>query len=74
MPEEVHARLSIFVNGRARQIPAAQTLGELAASCGLDAKRLLVELNGQTLLRDEWPPRQLQHGDRVEFIRVVAGG
>jgi sulfur carrier protein len=66
--------LSIFVNGRARQVSGTMTLGELAASCSLDAKRILVELNNQTLLRDEWPSRTLQHGDRVEFIRVVAGG
>jgi sulfur carrier protein ThiS len=25
-------------------------------------------------LREEWAGRTLQHGDRVEFIRVVAGG
>jgi thiamine biosynthesis protein ThiS len=74
MPEEVHRRLSIFVNGRARQVAAATTLGQLAADCSLDAKRILVELNGCTLLRDEWPAHPLSHGDRVEFIRVVAGG
>jgi len=74
MSETVQQRLSIFVNGHARQVGAAMTLGELAASCGLDAKRLLVELNQQTLAREEWPGRTLQHGDRVEFIRVVAGG
>lgn len=74
MSETVQGRLSIFVNGRARQVGATTTLGELAADCSLDARRLLVELNGQTLLRDEWPQRTLQHGDRVEFIRVVAGG
>ena len=74
MSETVQQRLSIFVNGHARQVGAAMTLGELAASCGLDPKRLLVEVNQQTLLRDEWPARTLQHGDRVEFIRVVAGG
>jgi sulfur carrier protein len=74
MPEELHGRLSIFINGRARQVPGAMTLGQLAASCSLDAKRLLVELNNETLPRDEWPRRALQHGDRVEFIRVVAGG
>jgi thiamine biosynthesis protein ThiS len=72
--ETVQGRLSIFVNGRARQVGAATTLGELAADCGLDPKPLLVELNGQTLLRDEWPARTLAHGDRVEFIRIVAGG
>ena len=74
MSDAVQGRLSIFVNGRARQVGGATTLGELAASCQLDPKRLLVELNGQTLLREEWPGRTLQHGDRVEFIRVVAGG
>jgi thiamine biosynthesis protein ThiS len=65
---------SIFVNGRARQVGSAMTLGELADDYKLDPKQLLVELNGHTLLRGEWPARTLQHGDRVEFIRVVAGG
>ena len=74
MSETVQGRLSIFVNGRARQVPAAMTLGEQAASFDLDPRRLLVELNNQTLSREEWPARALQHGDRVEFIRVVAGG
>ena len=72
--QTVHGRLTIFVNGRARQAPAAMTLGELAAGFDLDARRLLVELNNQTLPREEWPGRVVQHGDRVEFIRVVAGG
>jgi sulfur carrier protein len=67
-------RVSIFVNGRARQVGGAITLGELAAECRLDPRRLLVELNGETLPRGAWPDRAVQHGDRVEFIRVVAGG
>ena len=50
------------------------TLGQLAESYKLDAKMLLVERNGETLLRDEWPACMVEHGDRVEFIRVVAGG
>jgi thiamine biosynthesis protein ThiS len=74
MSDKIQQRLSIFVNGHARQVSSSATLGELAASYALDARTLLVELNGQTLLREEWPQRSLQHGDRVEFIRVVAGG
>ena len=74
MSTELHERIAIFVNGQARQVGAAMTLGELAQSCGLDAKRLLVEVNLQTLSRDDWPAHRLQHGDRVEFIQVVAGG
>jgi thiamine biosynthesis protein ThiS len=67
-------RITIFVNGRARQVGGAMTLGELATDCHLDPRRLLVELNGATLEREAWPVHALQHGDRVEFIRVVAGG
>jgi len=74
MSSELHGRISVFVNGHARQVGAATTLGEVAESCGLDPRRLLVELNLETLPRDDWPARTLQHGDRVEFIRVVAGG
>jgi thiamine biosynthesis protein ThiS len=74
MSETIQGRLTIFVNGHARQVGAVTTLGELVAECGLDPRRLLVELNHQTLSREEWPARRLQHGDRVEFIRVVAGG
>lgn len=74
MSDTVQGRLSLFVNGRAQQVSSGTTLGDLAASYQLDPKRLLVELNGQTLLREEWPERALEHGDRVEFIRVVAGG
>ena len=74
MSETVQQRLSIFVNGQARQVGSSSTLGELAQSFQLDPKRLLTEVNGETLLRDEWPSRLVQHGDRIEFIRVVAGG
>ena len=74
MAEPLQARQSIFVNGQARQVSAQSTVGELAQNFGLDPKRLLVELNGETLTREQWPERQLRHGDRVEFIRVVAGG
>ena len=69
-----HGRLTIFVNGRARQVRGALTLGELAVDCRLDPRRLLVELNGATLEREAWSAQAVQHGDRIEFIRVVAGG
>ena len=72
--EPVQGRLSVFVNGRARQVGAATTLDELATECRLNPKGLLVELNGQTLLHEEWPGRTLAHGDRIEFVRIVAGG
>jgi thiamine biosynthesis protein ThiS len=76
MSEEPAAigKISLFVNGRARQMKGSMTVAELAAECRLDPRRLLVELNGRTLGREEWAARVVEHGDRVEFIRVVAGG
>ena len=42
--ETVQGRLSVFVNGRARQVGATTTLGELAADCRLD--RVFLEFTG----------------------------
>ncbi len=74
MSEAIQGRVTIFLNGHARQAGASTTLGELARECGLDPKLLLVEVNQTTLARGDWPGRVVQHGDRIEFIRVVAGG
>jgi thiamine biosynthesis protein ThiS len=35
---------------------------------------LLIEHNGLALHREEWNSRLVCDGDKVEFIRVVAGG
>jgi thiamine biosynthesis protein ThiS len=35
---------------------------------------LLIEHNGLALHREEWNSRALREGDKIEFIRVVAGG
>ncbi len=66
--------ITVFLNGHARQIAPTTTLGDLAREVGLEPRQLLVELNLQALPRKEWLEKTLEHGDRVEFIRVVAGG
>ena len=35
---------------------------------------VLVERNGKALLRQEWAEERVEHGDRLEFVKVVAGG
>jgi thiamine biosynthesis protein ThiS len=52
----------------------AQTVGELAKLYSLHPNSILVEHNGVALHQREWPERKLGEKDRVEFIRVVAGG
>lgn len=75
VPEiDAQQKITIFVNGRARRVDGATRIADLADSVGLSVKGILVELNGEALLRSEWENRALDHGDRLELIRVVAGG
>jgi sulfur carrier protein len=52
----------------------ARNVEALVAELGLPLAAALVEHNGTALLRSEWLKTQLQDGDRLEIIRMVAGG
>ena len=65
---------TIQTNGKPKQIAGDMTIGELADEFQLNRKTVLVELNGEALLQGEWQERSLKEGDRVEFIKMVAGG
>ena len=66
--------ISLFINGDRRTVSLKTTLPVLLESLGLPAQSALVEHNGTALLRDEWPTLRLADGDRLEILRVVAGG
>ncbi len=65
--------MKIQLNGDDREVTAA-TLPALLDELVIAPQTLLIEHNGEALRRDEWPARPLQPGDRLEFIRIVAGG
>lgn len=65
--------VKIRLNGE-EQETVAQNIRDLLDSLNLPAAALLVEHNGLALRRDEWPRRTLGEGDRIEIIRIVAGG
>ena len=65
--------VNIRLNGEQKDVETA-TVADLVQSLDLPAAALLVEHNGLALRRDEWPLRTLNPGDRIEFIRIVAGG
>ena len=52
----------------------SQTVAELICRFELPPETVLVEHNGVALHRREWPQKSLTDGDRIEIIRVVAGG
>ena len=66
--------MKIAVNGESVDTREAKTIAELIERYQLPPQSILVEHNGLALHRHEWPKRLLTEGDRIEFIRVVAGG
>ena len=69
-----HDNVTVMANGTALTLPFGSTVGDLAKRFGLSENAILVECNGEALFRAEWPIRPLSEGDRIEFIRMVAGG
>jgi sulfur carrier protein len=66
--------MKIAVNGESFDARDAKTIAELIDGYQLPPQSILVEHNGLALHRYEWPERRLTEGDRIELIRVVAGG
>jgi len=66
--------MKILLNGETTEVGEAKTIADLIGCYQLPPQSILVEHNGLTLHQYEWSARPLAEGDRIEFIRVVAGG
>ncbi len=66
--------MHIHLNGESREFPPCQNVLELIQQLNLPVEVLLVEHNGDALRREDWTHRPVQEGDRLEIIRIVAGG
>ena len=67
-------KVTVFANGKARQVSVEKTVAEMVRDLKLTPAAVLVERNGRALLRQEWEKEKVEHGDRLEFVKVVAGG
>jgi thiamine biosynthesis protein ThiS len=50
------------------------TLEEFLVAQKLLPRSVVVEHNGEAVAPSEFPQRQLQGGDRLEIVKIVAGG
>jgi sulfur carrier protein len=66
--------VKISLNGEPEDAGDAKTIAELIEHYQLPPQSILVEHNGLAVHRREWSERSLAEGDRIELIRVVAGG
>jgi thiamine biosynthesis protein ThiS len=66
--------MKVWLNGEQADTRGASTVAELAEKLGLLPNSILIEHNGLALHQREWSSREIVENDRLEFVRVVAGG
>ena len=64
----------VIVNGRELSVDLPSTLEVFLAAQNLPPRSVVVELNGEAVAASEIATRELHPGDRLEVVRVVAGG
>jgi thiamine biosynthesis protein ThiS len=65
---------SIVVNGKRQQIALPCSVGDLLAVLGWKPTQVVVERNGEVVVRSTVGAVMLGEGDQVEIILPVAGG
>jgi thiamine biosynthesis protein ThiS len=64
----------VFANGQAMQAELPCSLETFLAAQGLPPRSVVVELNGEAVAPSEFPRREVRAGDRLEIVKIVAGG
>jgi sulfur carrier protein len=66
----------MFVTANGRRIESAIpcTIEAFLVAQGLPSRSVVVEHNGEAVAPSEFSGRMLQAGDRLEIVKIVAGG
>ena len=64
----------VTANGRALPLEQSCSLADFLTRQQLLPKSVVVELNGEAVPPSEFTQRQVKAGDRLEIVRIVAGG
>jgi thiamine biosynthesis protein ThiS len=67
-------RSNVVANGKEVEASLPCTLEQFLVSQRLLPRSVVVELNGEAIASSEFPHRQLKAGDRMEIVKIVAGG
>jgi len=63
----------LTINGKSSEVTST-SLEDLFHELSLPLPLMLVEYNGRALHRSEWSSVTLVEGDRLELMKVAAGG
>jgi len=67
-------KAKLIANGKATEIELPSTVEGFLMAQGLLPRSVVVEHNGEAVAPSEFGRRQIQAGDRLEIVRIVAGG
>lgn len=65
---------SVIANGREIQAALPCSVEAFLVAQGLLPRSVVVEHNGEAVAPSEFSHRQLHAGDRLEIVKIVAGG
>jgi len=65
---------TVIANGTEIEAPLPCSLQAFLLTQKLLPRSVVVELNGEAIAPSEFSHRQLAVGDRLEIVRIVAGG
>ncbi len=65
---------SVIANGKATEAKLPCTIEEFLVAQGLLPRSVVVEHNGEAVAPSEFSSRQLNASDRLEIVKIVAGG
>ena len=68
------SRPHVIANGRAVEAPLPCSLEAFLIDKKLLPRSVVVEHNGEAVVPSEFCRRQLVEGDRLEIVKIVAGG
>jgi thiamine biosynthesis protein ThiS len=66
--------VTVTVNGRSTSVARGSTVAELVKQLGLVVNSVVIEFNGEPLLREQFTTTELEPGDAVEIAHMVGGG
>ncbi len=66
--------ITVTANGQAIAARLPCTIEEFLVAQGLLPRSVVVEHNGEAVAPSEFASRQLHAGDRLEIVKIVAGG
>lgn len=64
----------VTANGQKIEAKTPCSIEEFLRTQQLLPRSVVVEHNGEAVAPSEFPTRQLSAGDRLEIVRIVAGG